>query len=76
MVAKPITIKGMSKTIGVSENAVKKGIVDLLVVLPVRKRVVVMEYMLYCKQLKSGSRTISHDIYTYQPKQKKIEIKV
>jgi hypothetical protein len=50
---KPITIKEVSKRVGVSECAVKDNVVNLLVVLPVRERVAVMEYMLYCKRMRN-----------------------
>lgn len=73
---KPMTIKEVARKAGVSECAVKKGVVDLLAILPMKKRVMVMEYLLYCKQLKSGAGGTSKHIDTYLPKQKKIEIKV
>jgi hypothetical protein len=53
---KQITIKEVSRRVGVSECAVKDNVVNLLVVLPVRERVAVMEYMLYCKRMKNAKK--------------------
>lgn len=49
---KLMTIKEIAQKTGISEYAVKTNIERLLPLLPIKKRVAVMEYMLYCKQLK------------------------
>lgn len=47
-----MTIKEVAEKTGVSALTVKKNIGDLLTVLPVRKRVAVLEFMIYCKKIR------------------------
>jgi len=47
---KLLTIKEVAEKTGVSEYAVKSNVGELLAVLPVKERLVVVEYMFYCKQ--------------------------
>jgi len=49
---KLITIKEVSRKTKVSECAIRNSVADLLALLPVKERVAVMEYMLYCRELK------------------------
>jgi len=55
---KPLTIKDVATKTGVSEFAIKDNAIDLLAVLPVQERIMVMEYMLYCKQHKHEKEAI------------------
>ena len=47
-----ITIKKVAEKTQVSQCAVRQNVVQLLEVLEVEERVEVMEYMLYCKELR------------------------
>lgn len=49
-----ITIKHIARAAGTSQTAVKRNVVELLVLLPMDERVAVLEYMYNCKVRKKG----------------------
>jgi hypothetical protein len=50
---KRLTIKAVAQATGVSQHAIRDNVERLLSTLPLEDRMIVMEYMVYCKSLKS-----------------------